>query len=172
MRFNLLTADAPVGTNLVTVSAAAFKKWMGSVCKFEKTTFDNPSQEVYYINKSTIIIGESSSIANCHITAMLTGRSGGDCRNFHFKIEFGKSNQHYWHYRLYHNPTTGNFVWGADRGTGATNMAGDNIYDVERECSKYSYMAWRYMNRKKQEWMLRVLKRKLPSFNFAGNRLA
>jgi hypothetical protein len=99
---------APGGSTLVTVSAAAFKLWM-TRCGFTEGT-GNPHQEVFFIqSRPTVTIGTKVVTPNWHITAMTTLRNGGDCINFHFKVEIGKAASHYWHYVA--NRHGLNFVW-------------------------------------------------------------
>lgn len=115
---------APGGGALVTISVAAFMKWM-SGCHFQRATA-NVNQEVYFIHQgSPRMIGNALVTPNWHITAMTTFRVGGDCRNFHFKVEIGKAASHYWHY-VVHRDTNGQFVWVGDPNphNGATNQGG------------------------------------------------
>jgi hypothetical protein len=109
---DLDNAVAPPGSTLVTITASAFITWM-TACRYEKGA-ESVFQEVFFIKKFTPIrLGEDVQYTpNWHITAMLVYRSGGDCRNFHFKVEMGKSASHYWHYVIHeHN---GNFIWVGD----------------------------------------------------------
>src|SRR5262245_31491742 len=95
---DLANDPAPPGGAVVTISAAAFKRWM-TACGYDKGPGDNPNQEVYYLKTAESFKTETKDIKpNWHITAMTTLRNGGDCVNFHFKIEIAKETSHYWHY--------------------------------------------------------------------------
>ncbi len=103
---------APPGGAVVTISAAAFKKWMVE-CGFEAGT-GNPNQEVYFTYKAPKVTIQNTEVTpNWHITAMTSHRDGGDCVNFHFKIEMGKAASHYWHY-VVHRGATGTYHWVGD----------------------------------------------------------
>lgn len=110
MSIDLKNNPAPGGSALVTVTAAAFKKWMKR-CGYQAGDA-NVNQEVFFIYPKTISPGVTPS--NWHITAMTTLRDGGDCRNYHFKLEFGKECSHYWHYVIYRHGVTGALSWVGD----------------------------------------------------------
>lgn len=115
---------APPGGQKVDISVKAFMAWMNA-CHLQRGTA-NAMQEVYFIHKgSPRKIGYGLVTPNWHITAMTQYRSGGDVRNFHFKVEIGKSASHYWHYVIHKKPD-GNFVWVGDPNpqNGATNEGG------------------------------------------------
>lgn len=106
---DLNNPPAPVGGALVTITAEAFRHWMGR-CGFAAGAA-NVNQEVYFIYTSDISVVNGRKIQpNWHITAMTTYRNGGDCINFHFKVEIGKAASHYWHYVI-HQDAGGNLMW-------------------------------------------------------------
>ncbi len=115
--------DLPAAGEPVTASAKVFKRWMAK-CGYTEATA-NPNQEVFFVATGTPIEAEGKKITpNWHITAMTTLRDGGDCRNFHFKIEVAKEKSHYWHYVIYRDTATGSFHWVGDRGDNANNQGG------------------------------------------------
>lgn len=103
---------APPNGQKIEISVDAFMAWMRA-CHFVRGTA-NANQEVYFIHRAAQrAIGHTVVTPNWHITAMTHYRSGGDVRNFHFKVEIGKSASHYWHYVI-HQKTDGNYAWVGD----------------------------------------------------------
>lgn len=99
---------APAGSTLVTISAVAFCNWMKK-CRYTEG-IGNPGQEVFFIKKlSSISVNGKQYEPNWHITAMLAHRVGGNCQNFHFKVEMAKASSHYWHYVVHE--LSGHFFW-------------------------------------------------------------
>jgi len=182
MSYRLPGTAAPATATEILVSQAAFKRWMGTVMGYEAMPADNPGQECYYIAKKDGMVNGTPDVLNCHITAMLRHRDAGPCRNFHFKIQMGKSSSHYWHYKLYRN-TAGNFLWGADvNAATGTNQAGGgagddidkvrlNLLDVEKDCAKYGFKVEDYMNNGTLSGTLKKLKDNMHKFHLDGANL-
>ena len=115
--------DLPAVGQQVTLSADVFKRWMKK-CGYKEATA-NPNQEVFFVSTGTPFEADGKKITpNWHITAMTTLRNGGDCRNFHFKIEVAKEKSHYWHYVVYRDTANGTWHWVGDRGANANNQGG------------------------------------------------
>ena len=165
---DLNESPPPAGSTLVTITAAAFIIWM-KACGYKKGD-ENPNQEVFFIQRlpNIKIREEKEYTPNWHITAMLVHRQGGNCRNFHFKVEMGKAAAHYWHYVIHeHN---GNFVWVGDPnplclttnegggGAGASNvLIRKNRADTQAAARVHQLDG--LVNRNTQLQMMRVLKR-------------
>lgn len=121
--------QAPVNGTQVTISRDAFVRWMRE-CEYPAGNA-SPFQEVHFIWRgATVLVDDRAVTPNWHVTAMTTFRNGGNCRNFHFKIEVAKAASHYWHYVVY-DDGNGNFVFvgdmrnGTNEGGGGAN--GDHI---------------------------------------------
>lgn len=157
---------APPGSSKVEISADAFVAWMQ---KLRYTTgHSNPNQIVYFISKaSDITAGSKTYTPNWHLTAMLQHRSGGDVRNFHFKVEMAKAASHYWHYVIHDH--AGEFVWVGDPNPHipATNQGGGGAGSDPRvlagnlqktEAAARSHGIDGRVTKRTQAYMMRVLK--------------
>lgn len=170
---------APGGSTKITISVDAFKRWMRQSGFIEAMA--NVNQEVFFIHQGpSRMIDNQLVTPNWHITAMTTQRSGGDCRNFHFKIEIGKAASHYWHYVVHYHPTAQTFAWVGDPNPLApsTNQGGggaagnlqllkQNLEETESTARIYGLDG--VVTKRTQVKMLRVLKQMVDSRSLTLN---
>lgn len=179
---DLTNNAAPQNSALVTLTAEAFKYWM-TQAGFEEGNA-NVNQEVFFLYKGTTYTEENKQITpNWHLTAMTTQRDGGDCRNFHFKIEIAKAASHYWHYVI-HRDNGGHYHWVGDpnpqnnqTNEGGGGAAGDLVKLAQNRTVCELLARQKNMDNKFKQKQQRALLKKLEQLigrfrlNYANNRI-